>query len=321
MPATTGGGAAMTDVTIDDAAFDDLFTRVITPALAPHEAERQRLVKRFWNAVKAGAAVAACIVLPLMIFKHDGDIVYFALMIVLVFAGIAYIPVGKFEKRCKTEALTALAGALGMTYACEDFDPPNLEKLREFSLVEGWDDESHEDLFAGTRAGSAFQLYEAHLTTGTGKERETVFRGQVITVAFPKTFLGITVVNREGVHRWTWTLGKPKPKLQKVGLESSQFERIFEVQGTDQVEARYLVHPVFMEKLMAVEAANAGKNIRCVFDEGDLIIVIEGSDLFEVVEVFKPLPDRAKTENGVKQIGQVLGLIDAVMAPPAKVYG
>ena len=312
----------MTDTKLDDAAFDELYARIIEPTLAPHEAERQRLVKRFWWAIKLGAVVAACVIIPIVIKTGDGDTLYWGLFIVLGAAAIAYLPLAGFAKRCKTQALTGLAQALDMTYACDGFDPPNLEMLRVFGLADSWDDARSEDLFCGKRAGSAFKLYEARLTKGSGKQQRTVFSGQVICVAFPKTFLGTTVVNREGVYRWSWMAGqKPRQKLEKVRLESSQFERIFEVTGTDQVEARYLLHPAFMERLMAIEAANAGKNIRCVFDDGDLTIAIEGSNLFEIIEVFKPLPNRMKTRQGVRQIDEVLGLIDAVMAPPPKAYG
>lgn len=307
----------MSDIKLDDAAFDDLFARVITPALAPHEAERRQLVARFWQAIKVAAVVAACVTIPLLMRGADDDIVTLGFFIVGGAAALAYLPLARFEKRCKAAALTALARALGMTYQASDFSPPRLGHLGEFGLVDTWDQSSWEDLFSGVRAGCEFQLYEASLTSGSGKEQRTVFRGQVIRIAFPKRFLGTTVVNRESVRRWH----SGQKKLDKVRLESSQFERIFEVYGDDQVEARYLVHPAFMEKLMAIEAAGAGHNIRCVFDDGDLIIAIDGSDLFEIVEVFKPLPSREETRKGVLQISKILGLIDAVMAPAPRAYG
>jgi len=310
-------GSRTSDVQLDDARFEDLFERVITPALAPHEVERQRLVKRFWLAVKLGVVIAACVVVPLTMATGDSDTIYLGFLIVLGAAGLVYVPLATFEKRCKAKALNALAEAIGMTYQCEGFTPPRLGHLGEFGLVEAWDESRWEDLFSGSRGGVPFQLYETTLTTGSGKNTRTVFSGQVIRIDFPKTFLGTTVINRDSVRRWRFGA----PKLEKVRLESSQFERIFEVHGTDQVEARYLVHPAFMERLMALETASAGRNLRCVFDDGDLIIAIEGANLFEVVEVFKPLPSREQTRKGVRQIAEVLGLIDAVMAPPPRAYG
>ena len=48
------------------------------------------------------------------------------------------------------------------------------------------------------------------------------------------------------------------PGLRKVGLEDPHFEKIFEVFGDDQVEARAILTPVFMEELVALETAYAG---------------------------------------------------------------
>ena len=112
----------------------------------------------------------------------------------------------------------------------------------------------------------------------------------------------------------------PAAGLQRVGLESSQFERIFEVFGDDQVEARFLVHPAFMERLMALETSMAGRNLRCAFDEAHLLVAVEGGNLFEVVDVFKPLPNREQTKKGVDELGAVLALIDAILAPPPNVW-
>jgi hypothetical protein len=133
-------------------------------------------------------------------------------------------------------------------------------------------------------------------------------------IAFPKRFLGVTIVQRD-IQRWFKPAG-----FQRIGLEWSRFEKLFEVFGTDQVEARFLVHPVFMERLMAVETAMAGKSLRCAFEGGDLLVAVEGGDLFEIVDVFKPLPDRAATEKGVAELRAVLGLIDTILAPPSNVW-
>lgn len=305
----------MSVLKLDEAGFDDLFTRVITPAMAPHEGERQKLVARFKSRAIGGALLGALLALLVFIFTRDDDAGDLGVLVAVVMAGFAYWPLLGFAKRCKVAALTALAGALDMTYQCEGFEPSRIQTLRSLGLLPPWDDGDYEDLFTGSQRGCRFELYEARQTKGSGKEQETTFSGQIIRVAFPKTFLGTTVVNRQRF------LNRPPKGLERIRLESMEFEKLFEVYGNDQVEGRYLVHPVFMEKLMAVEAAAKGRNLRCCFDEGDLIIVIEGSNLFEVIEVFNPLPNREKTREGVTQIQQLIGLIEAVLAPPPRVYG
>lgn len=306
----------MTDSLLEQ--FDTLFDTVIVPALAPYEAERRAVIKRFWRLVVAGGVVGVAFAVITGALTRQNDLegaLIWGGIIAAVFAGIGYMPVHRFEQRCKAKALGDLAGAMGMAYTGADFAPPAMERIQELRLIgEGTESESYEDLFTGTRSGAEFELYEAHLTKRSGKNTITVFRGQVLRIGFPKKFLGTTVVNRDS-QRWF-----PPTGLQRVGLESSQFERIFEVFGSDQVEARFLVHPAFMERLMALETAMSGRNLRCAFDDSHLLVAIEGGDLFEVVEVFKPLPDREQTRKGVGELKAVLELIDAILAPPPNVW-
>lgn len=298
--------------------LDALFDRVIAPALAPFEAERRAVLRRFWRFIIAGGVVGFAFAMITSTFGKDFDaagVVIWTGIIAMIAAGFGYMPVHRFEQRCKARALEELAGALGMTYVGADFEPPAMERLQQLKLIgNDAEDSEYEDLFSGTRSGAAFQLYEAKLTKQNGKSTVTVFQGQVLRIAFPKKFLGVTIVNRDS-QRWF----KPKG-FQKIGLESSQFERIFEVFGTDQVEARFLVHPAFMERLMALEAAMSGKNLRCAFDDSHLLVAVEGGDLFEVVDVFKPLPDREQTRKGLGELDAVLKLIDAILAPPPNVW-
>lgn len=298
--------------------FDGLFDGVIAPALAPYEAERQVVLARFWRFVIGGAVLGVVLAVALPLLKGEVDFDgLFGLVIIATIgaAAFGYMPVHRFQERCKTRALTDLATTLDMTYQAAGFEPVALDRLTALKLIpRDFDSSAFEDLFGGERAGARFQLYEADLTRGSGKHRTTLFHGQILKIAFPKRFHGVTIVNRD-FQRWF----KPEG-FQRVGLGASQFERIFEVFGTDQVEARFLVHPAFMERLMAVEAAMAGKSLRCAFEDGDLLVAVEGGDLFEIVDVFKPLPDRKATEKGVGELRAVLNLIDTILAPPPNVW-
>ncbi len=298
--------------------FDLLFDQVIAPALAPYEAERRQVLARFWRRVAGGVVGGLLLAVAMSVISRELDLegmLFTVVFVTIAAAGFGYMPVHRFQIRCKDRALSDLARTLDMTYDHAGFEPPAIERIKALRLVDAsYEDSTFEDLFAGERQGAGFQLYEARLTKGSGKNRHTVFAGQLIRIAFPKRFLGVTIVHRD-IQRWF----KPQG-FERVGLGASQFERIFEVFGTDQVEARFLVHPAFMERLMAVEAAMAGRNLRCAFEGGDLLVAVEGGDLFEIVDVFKPLPDRPATEKGVAELRAVLNLIDTILAPPPNVW-
>lgn len=311
----------MVDATprLDDAAFDDLYTRVIAPALAPHEAERLKLWKQFWSRMRlVGFGCVALGVLWMLLVRDYGAFWGPAFLGAVFGVGACYGPLGKFEGRCKAEVLSRLAEAIGLTYTARNFGPPGFDEARNLDLLPAFDRFTFEDLFSGVRRGCAFDLYEGHLEEQSNDRKNTwrtVFRGQIIRVAFPKTFLGTTVVNRQGQRRWK------REGFKRVGLESSEFERAFEVFGTDQVEARYLVHPAFMARLIDLEAHSAAAQLRCAFDGGALTIVIEGRDMFEMVDVMKPLPNRELTRQGVAEIQTLFDLMDTVMDPPRPAWG
>ena len=60
-----------------------------------------------------------------------------------------------------------------------------------------------------------------------------------------------------------------------------EFEDLFSVWSDDQVEARYLVHPRYVERLLEVEQAFDGQNVRTLFKGGELVIAIESDNMFE----------------------------------------
>jgi hypothetical protein len=306
---------------IDAAAFEQLYVGVIEPTLAPLEDERKRLWKRYWRwlvlLVIPGALLLAAVIA--IIFGAATLFFWFAGFGAIAGAVLIYQPLGRFQTRCKFAALGKLADALTLGYEGAGFEPPAFDAACGFDLLPYHERSSFEDLFTGRRRGCDFALYEAHLEDeqGGGKNRRwvTTFRGQIIRIGFPKRFLGTTVVQRDRFFKWK------REGFERVGLESSQFERAFEVYGTDQVEARYLVHPAFMARLIDFEAHVGGKKLRCLFDQGHLVIVVEGGNMFEVVNVRRPLPDKELTRKGVMEIQSVFDIMDQVLDPPHPHWG
>jgi hypothetical protein len=107
-------------------------------------------------------------------------------------------------------------------------------------------------------------------------------------------------------------------KLKKVSLEDPVFEKAFEVYSNDQVESRYLLHPMFMQRLVDLETAFKGKKLRCGFDQGDLMIAIEGGNKFEPGSMFKPLADPVRAKSLVDDVSSVMRVMDAVLTAQAR---
>lgn len=190
----------------------------------------------------------------------------------------------------KTRINDTIAQALGLQFAMSGFSPDCYERAGTFGLLPSHDDETLEDEWSGSLGEQQFRLHEAKLTEerGSGKSRRTVtvFEGTMMTVTFARRFHGITMVERDGRHRSLFGFQKDSieiggVELAHVAMVDPRFEDAFNVWSNDAVEARYLVHPEYIERLIAVEEAYAGKNIRALFHEGELLIVLETGNLFE----------------------------------------
>ncbi len=298
------------------AQFDALYKTRVEPLFAAGETERAGAVLTFRRRLSIGAPVAVGAgVLVWLIFKELGaGVIAGAFALVAAYA-FAYLPLQKLGDRMKAESLNVIAQAIGVSFAVDGGTPPTMPRFREFDLLPSFDRSRYEDFFHGERLGCMFDLCEAVLederTDKDGdKSYVTVFRGQMIRIAFPKKFLGVTVVRRDaGMFNALRGMGE----LKRVGLGDSTFEKAFEVYSNDQVEARYLVHPVFMERLLALETAFKGKNLRCGFEGGDLLIALEGPDRFEIGDMFKPLADPTRARRIIDDIAEVMKLMDAVL--------
>ena len=301
---------------LDDTSFTQLYASSVQPVLAGNEAGRQAAIKTYTFRRNLGLLVAAAV--GAGTYAIWGDVLNSLIFGGVAFAGAhwyAYQPLSVVATATKSQSLTAIAKAIGCTFQLGAFAPQALNNFKELKLLPSCDRSSYTDCFAGAYQSCAFSFYEGHLEdrvqTKNGSRWVTVFRGQLIRIAFPKKFQGTTVVRRDAglfnfMQRWA-------TELQRVGLGDSRLEKAFEVYSNDQVEARYLIHPVFMERLLALETQFQGKRLRCAFIDGDLLIAIEGGDKFEIGSMFSKLDDIERARTIVKDIAEIMRVIDAVL--------
>lgn len=302
---------------LDDVGFQKLYESRIAPIFAANETGR--LVA--FNTFKWRFAIAVPLALLVAAIEyHFRQDVFEALIVGGILIGVgfffAYWPLQDVERQTKLESLNAIAEAIGCTYEGAGFAPPEIKRFKDLDLLPGCDRDNYEDLFQGTYEGCRYDFYDAHLErrhrSNKGSDSwTTVFRGQLVRVAFPKKFQGVTIVRRDAgvfnvLQRWT-------TKLQRVGLGDSRLERAFEVYSNDQVEARYLIHPVFMERLLALEQHFKGGKLRCAFEQGDLLIAIEGKNRFEIGSMFKTLNDASRAKSVVDDLTEIVRVVDAVL--------
>ncbi|MGD2132377.1 MAG: DUF3137 domain-containing protein [Maricaulaceae bacterium] len=301
--------------------FEEFFPRIVAPALAAKEAEREQAVRWFIAAVAVGGVLALLVVLATFARGAPSPAAGFIAFVALAGGvGVGFGILAAFATGVKDVLLPLIARYAGVSFKRYVPDVSSIRRFVEHGLLPTYDRSSFEDFLSGFRADCPFELFEAHLkkrrTDSKGRTRYTTcFRGQLLRVLVPMEFLGTTVVLRDaGLFN---VFIKPKGELKRVGLVDPKFEKTFEVFGSDQVEARYLLTPDFMERLLHLEELLKGKKARAAFDDGELLIAIEGGNLFEPGSMFKPLADEARARKVLEEIETVQGVIDALLAAQA----
>lgn len=100
-------------------------------------------------------------------------------------------------------------------------------------------------------------------------------------------------------------------KMQKVQLEDSEFEKRFNIQSENQVEARYLLTPSFIIRLKNLETSFGTKNIKCSFFDNYIMFAISTKkDLFELGSLYKSLKSKKSVEEFYNQIKSIQDMVE-----------
>jgi len=308
-------------------SIDELWEDKLQPWLVERNAEQKAAYQRLWIALPIGYIAGIVAGILAMHYQGPVQLIVAAFLIPPVIAGVIGAQgLLELSKKVKRELMGQIAGVAGLSYSLKPAMPSRFSRFKEHGLLPSDDRRSFEDHFQGDVHGADFELYEAHLEkrvrTKNGTHWVTIFRGVLIRIGFPRKVEGTTVITRDkglfnGLEAFSRSF-KDK-KLERIGLVDPKFEKIFEVYGNDQVIARYMLTPSFMERLLALETAFKGKGVRAVFDEnsgqGELLIAAETGNQFEVSSLFKPVPERDDVMKVVGEIKQVSSIIELLVEP------
>ncbi len=132
-----------------------------------------------------------------------------------------------------------------------------------------------------------FELMEHHTyyssESSGGSNIRKVFRGILFKTTLDKPFKSRVIVRQKGAAYCG------VQKMQKVVLESNEFNNIYEVFAEDQVEARYFLTTSMMDRLINIY--KCGQNINLSVVNNNIAVVKQTKkDMFEP-DINKPLND------------------------------
>lgn len=261
------------------AGFEGFFAAEIAPWIEEKEAERQVVLRRsLWRALPVIAFGLGCFGISAQLIADEDmrGFALFASIVVMIIGALFFTSVLTWGREFAEELSTRVFGHFGYVYAPE---PPDgfLRPFEDCHLLPGHDRQSLEDHVLGEVDGVPFELAEAFLEKKVRRDKrddyDLVFRGLVARYRFPKRFSGRTyVLGDRGLLN---ALAHTGMRAERVRLEDPRFEERFEVFSDDQVEARYLLTPAFMERLVRLADAS-GAPMQAAFAGDELLLAIDG---------------------------------------------
>lgn len=208
--------------------------------------------------------------------------------------------------------LAAQFGSLSYRRAIE----PDMNLLRAQHIFREFDRVVAEDEIYGTYRGMALNIVELKLTYGSGKERRVEFDGLLTTVKLPRHLAGATAVIADN-----GLLGNLRDRFgaegrEHVRVEDPAFEKAYEVYGTDQVAARALLTPAFMERFLALGQRAGFLQPLALAQDNRLTIALPkagGANLFKAPSYRRPAKSQRAILELYGNIQAVLRAADAVI--------
>ena len=294
--------AGTANLTFDEMApyekgFSLHYLSAVRPHVAQYEAARlhalSQTTTRFWIFWPALAVITMLLVVFWMPTLTDETDVLFPIVGMIV-AAVYYIcrPVRRYKSDVKAKIFPDIISFLG-DFSYSPTCKGRVSNLRSTGLVPSFDQEQSEDEIRGLYKGVEIDFFETELKRKSRDSKgrttyTTVFDGIFISFSFPKQFNGKTVIYKDMGRIGNW-FKDAFSDLEQVALEDPQFESIFEVYSNDQIEARYLLTPSFMERLKALVDNFEGRKLECCFFENMLVIKMSvRENLFEPGSIFEP---------------------------------
>ena len=305
--------------------LDDFYRREIEPWLRSREAEREAAIRRRWWII-GGLAGAAILGIAVWLSKlHPLWLLLPAAIAVgaMIVGGLA---TSRLSREVKDYLAAKLAAFFGFAYHAEPTDDPT-SRFQQLGLIPNYDRRSLEDQWSGSADGVPFSLVEAVLeerrTERDSKgNRETsyhtVFRGALLTLAYPRPFQGTIAIRRDLGKIFNWFREKFSWQTP-VPFEDPAFEGQFEVFADDPAEARRLLDPLVRRRVAALAGDSS---LTMAFSAGQVLLAIKGDDRFELSSMGSTLVDPERVRRMAGDIGIVFDVIDSLdLRPRAQAGG
>ena len=265
---------------------------LFAPIFESLEAERLKIVNRNVTIMAIGLGL----VVGGALFTYDLGNPFFVLSGLLLGVFIYLIFSDKGAKEWRNKYKTQVIEAIVKSFFGESgvYEPQNGHSEAEFMGTELFNrspDRYHaEDLIKGMvdKTLICFSEVKAEYKTRNSKGKiswHTIFKGILFTADFNKHFIGRTIVKQKSF--WNFF------SQGNIELENPAFREEFAVYSHDGIEARYILSPSLMEKILLLNK-NWGGSLGFSFIRSQLIIAIPSYKNFFEISIWSKVESQNK---------------------------
>ncbi len=311
--------------------FEQMIARVAAQ-IAPLEEKRLSLLKKNNRDYTCGGMLIAGGALAMLIFgmaKTGSEVVGFIMLAICLVIGLVWIFAAvnrsrEFRRLVKWNMMRGLLDAIqpGLQYDPDrGISRDTFRTARLFS--QSADRYASEDLIRGRVGQTDIMLSEVHAeyrSTSTDSKGHTstsyhtFFRGLFLMADFQKHFRG-TLRILPGQSGLLGGIGRalagfrPFSREKLVHLEDPEFDEAFIVYGSDDIEARYVLSPAMMQRILDLRR-RWRDDVRLSFFESSVCMAISHSrNLFEP-SIKRPVDCRSQLERIATEIRVCLALVE-----------
>lgn len=297
---------------MDYVDFDSLAQK-LAPTLQVLENKRKELLRKGRSEGLAYAAIFFVVgVIALLILKLEG---IFGPIVIVVISVIIFITCINnkskiFSSFYKEEVVDEIIHAFCPNATYSPNDGVGEELFRNSGLFTSPDRYHAEDLIEGCLDKTSFICSEVHAeerrahSTKNGVQYywEDIFKGFLFIADFHKEFQGETTLLRN-------SLFKVKMGASRVKMENPDFEKVFDVFSTNQIEARYLITPSMMERMLKLDS-NFKKGVTISFRNSTILVAIPDSENRFEADVWSSLNDMSILKSDFAVLQSLLDIVD-----------
>jgi len=298
---------------------DDALVQSLQPILQKLESYRQDQYQGFLARGKTGTRliiVVALVLLFLFLFKGGYGSIYIALGALIDLAIYFWVKQAKAEyQTCyKQVVMPLVARSLGLN-EYKAFGSIPIDEMELTKILPSYDRYGSNDYFSGSHGGAnlSFSVVTFEEEEGTEKYHyyETVFQGLALMIDLPQSkFAAHTIIINER-PKLLELVNMAGSGLERVGLEDPEFTKQYSVFSTDQIEARCLLHPVMMEKILHLCTAYAANSFAMSCKGGQVFMMIgREQQLIETPPIELEVTDCAFAVSLKQELSHIVALID-----------